>query len=102
MLEILLRLGEGIELPATDVADGRVTPGRRQPGDARNPAIARIQSATTMPADTYAAVHYKGYWYWIDDKDFASKRVFTFLLILFSLAETDQASAAPTVTVPAR
>ena len=55
-----------------------------------------------MPADSYAAVPYKGHWYWIDDNDIASKRMFTFLLILSSLAETGQGLAAPVVTVPSR
>ncbi len=54
------------------------------------------------PANAYAAVPYKGYWYWIDDNDIASKRIFTFLMILFSLAETGQPTAAPIVTVPSR
>ena len=45
---------------------------------------------------------YKHHWYWIDGADIATKRVFTFLLILFSLAETGQSSAAAVVTVPSR
>jgi len=47
-------------------------------------------------------VPFKGYWYWIDDTDIASKRIFTFLMILFSLAETGQSTAAPVVTIPSR
>jgi len=45
---------------------------------------------------------HRGHWYWIDDSDVASKSSFTFLLILFSLAETGPSSAAPVVTVPSR
>jgi hypothetical protein len=45
---------------------------------------------------------YKGYWFWIEDTDIASKRTFTLLLILFSLAETGQSVTAPVVTVPSR
>ena len=41
-------------------------------------------------------------WYWIDENDIASKRTFTFLMILFSLAETGQGVAAHVVTVPSR
>jgi hypothetical protein len=42
-------------------------------------------------------------WYWINcKKDAASKRTFTFLLSIFSLAETGQATVSPIVTVPSR
>ena len=37
-----------------------------------------------------------------DDTDFVGKRMFTFLMILFSLADTGQSPAAPIVTVPSR
>ena len=102
MLELFLQLGFGVELPAAHLTGGRVLPGRRQTRDAQAPALVRIQSGSEVPADTYTAVRYKDYWYWIDDNDVASKRIFTFLLILSSLAETGQSVAAPIVTVPSR
>ncbi len=102
MLDIILQLGYGIELPATHVKDGRASPGRWKAGDARAEPLVHIRSGTEAPTDAYAAVPYKGHWYWIDDTDFVSKRTFTFLMILFSLAETGQAPAAPIVTVPSR
>jgi hypothetical protein len=61
-----------------------------------------IRSGAAARDAAYAAVHYKGQWYWIEDTDIASKRTFTFLMILFSLAETGQVPAAPVVTVPSR
>jgi len=102
MMELMVELGFGVELPAAHVTDGRATPGLRQAGDAQSSALVRIRSGTATPADAYAAVLYKGHWYWIDETDIASKRVFTFLLILFSLAETGQGPSAPVVTVPSR
>jgi hypothetical protein len=102
MMEIMLSLGFGIDVPAADLASGRVLPGRRQAGDAESVPLVRIRSGPEAPADTYAAVQYKRSWYWIDENDVASKRTFTFLLILFSLAETGQGAAAPVVTVPSR
>jgi hypothetical protein len=102
MLEIILQLGFGIDLPAGHAADGRANPGRWQEGDEKAKPLVHIHSGTTAPADAYAAVPYKGYWYWIDDTDIPSKGRFTFLMILFSLAETGQAVAAPVVTVPSR
>jgi hypothetical protein len=61
----------------------------------------RIRSSASPPAATYAAVRYRDTWYWIDDGDYASKRVFTFLMIFFSLAETGVTPQAPVLTVPA-
>jgi hypothetical protein len=102
MLELILELGFGIDLPSTHATDGRATPGRRQAGEAPATPLVRVRSGAAAPPETYAAVPYKGYWYWIEDNDIASKRVFSFLLILFSLAETGQGAAAPIVTVPSR
>jgi hypothetical protein len=102
MMEIMLQLGFGVDLPAAHATGGRALPGQWQSGDAQAKPLVRIRSGTEPPADAYAAVPYKGYWYWIDDTDVASKRTFTFLMILFSLAETGQTTAAPVVTVPTR
>ena len=98
----MLQLGFGIDLPAGHATDGRALPGQWKPGDVEAKPLVKIHSGTQAPADAYAAVPYKGYWYWIDDTDIASKRSFTFLMILFSLAETGQTTAAPVVTVPTR
>jgi hypothetical protein len=102
MLELLLQLGVGIDLPAGHLSEGRVLPGRARVAGQQSTALVHVRSGSQAPADAYAAVQYKGNWYWIDDTDIASKRMFTFLLILFSLAETGQGSAAPLVTVPSR
>lgn len=102
MMEIMLQLGFGIDLPADHATGGRALPGQWQPGDAKAEPLVHVRSGTEAPADAYAAVPYKGYWYWIDDTDIKSKRTLTFLMILFSLAETGQATASPVVTVPSR
>jgi hypothetical protein len=100
MMDILLQLGFGIDLPAASGA--RVLPDQGQAGGVKARPLVNIRSGTEGPADAYAAVPYKGHWYWIDDADVASKRIFTFLMILFSLAETGQPTATPVVTVPSR
>jgi len=100
MMEIMLNLGIGVDLPAAHVADGRAMPWRDIAGP--NDVPVRIHSGPTAPVNTYSAVPYKDSWYWIEDTDITSKRTFTFLMILFSLAETGQPPAAPVVTVPSR
>ncbi len=103
MIEILLEIAAGIEVPPEHVAQGRAAPSTRipgagQPGD--RPLI-RIFSSSSPPADAYAAVRYRSTYYWIADGDLASKRAFTFLMIFFSLAETGVTPQTPVLTVPA-
>jgi hypothetical protein len=52
-------------------------------------------------ADAFVAVPHHGYWYWIDDRDLPSKRMFSFLMFIFTLAETGGKEGGPIVTIPA-
>ena len=103
MVEILLEVAAGIEVPAEHVAQGRTAMATREPNaeDPRDRPFIRIQSSVSRPATSYAAVRYRDTWYWIDDRDLTSKRVFSFLMIFFSLAETGVTPQAPVLTVPA-
>ena len=60
----------------------------------------RIHSGDAPPAKAFVAVQYNGHWFWIDNGDFRSKGVFTFLLLLTSLAQTGVVPQAPVITVP--
>ncbi len=102
MFEILLELASGIDVPAEDVAGQRTLPSARL-ASAENPRdrpLVRIRSGPAAPRDAFAAVPYRNTWYWIDDGDFASKRVFTMLMIFFSLAESGGTPQVPVLTIP--
>lgn len=40
-------------------------------------------------------------WFWIDDRDYPSKRLFSFLMFVMTLTETGGKSGAPVVTISA-
>jgi hypothetical protein len=103
MLGVLLEVGSGIEVPGADVSVGRTGQSSRRPDapDPRDRPLVSIYSGASAPAGTYAAVHYRNAWYWIRDDDLGSKRVFTYLMLFFSLAETGVVSQPPVVTIPA-
>jgi hypothetical protein len=46
-------------------------------------------------------VRYRNYWFWIDDRDLNSKRLFMFLMMFSSLAETGAVPQTPIITIPA-
>ena len=58
-------------------------------------------SGTEQTDKSYTQVRYRDHWYWIDDRDMASKRVFTFLTVLFTLSETGQKIQQPILTIRA-
>lgn len=61
-----------------------------------------IRSGHQRPADAFAAVHYRGYWFWVDDRDLDSKRMFMFLMMFSSLSESGKVPQAPILTIPTR
>jgi hypothetical protein len=102
MLEILLDLSSYIEVPAAAAAERRTFPTPELELASGNPVppLIRIFSSNQSPADAFAAVPYRQEWYWIDDKDFASKRLFSFIMFLFTLTETGDKQGAPIITIP--
>ncbi len=98
LLEIIGELSFGIEVPPRHLEEGWVRPAPSFTGAWVPPTI-RVHSSENRPEEAYAAVSYQGYWFWIDHSDFASKRLFTFLVFLGSLAESGTSPTAPLITV---
>jgi hypothetical protein len=105
ILEIIVDLGSEIDVPAQDVNDRRVSPAMApETADGKDvPALIHVLSAAgrSDPANSFVAVPYRRHWYWIDDRDVRSKTLFTFLMFIFSLTETQGQEGAPIVTIPA-
>ena len=103
MMEILLQLAQGVVVPEAHVAAGR-TAAATWTAEAEHPwdrPFVRIHSGRAHPSDAFAAVRYRDTWYWVEDGDRASKGVLSFLMLLFSLAETGLPRQAPVLTLPA-
>lgn len=103
VLEIMIDLASFIEVPAEHVEQQRVnaTMALEVIDGKLVGAPIRIQGGEAAPADAFASIKYRGSWYWIDDRDLRSKSVFSFMMFIFSLTETEGREGAPIVTIPA-
>jgi hypothetical protein len=103
VIEILTDLSSYIDVPAADVEQKRTypSPAPELANGVPVPPLIRILSSPQRPDDAFAAVPYGQDWYWIDNKDFPSKRLFSFILFLLNLTETGEKQGAPIITIPA-
>ncbi|MEK7819981.1 MAG: hypothetical protein AAB543_02620 [Pseudomonadota bacterium] len=99
MQEILRILSAGVQVPEEDLSAGRATPiqGLRSDDERPSNPTVQIRSSVEPPRDAYAAARYRDRWFWIDDRDLESKRVFMFLMVFSSLAETGATVQTPLI-----
>jgi len=103
ILHIMATMAGQVEVPPADVAQGRASPGfEARDDEAQYRGLLRIRSSKSKPADASVAVHYRGNWFWIDDRDLHSKRAFAFMLMLFTLADSGNKEPPPLITIPAQ
>ena len=102
LMNMMIDLATQVDVPLEDVKSGRTIATLNQPDIDEDPLgrNIRINQSTERSANSFTAVKYRDRWFWIDDRDFQSKRTFTFLMILFSLTETGGQQRLPIVTIP--
>jgi hypothetical protein len=98
LFEILSSLAARISVPDGDVAAGHTYDTRSAPVGAI-PTIA-VKHRALPPWSDFAAVEYHGTWYWIDDADYASKRVFSGLMLILNAVEKTGQPQLPVITIP--
>jgi len=101
IIEILSDISSTIEVPAEHVAEQRVPPTMESEGVGIKGSMVRILYSSEKPADDFASVPYRDSWFWIDDRDYQSKKLFSFLMFVMTLTETGGKEGAPVVTISA-
>ncbi len=100
VFDLLEILSAAIEVPDDDQRNG-VTTSYPAPGPVGREL--RIRYAKARPEHAYVAVEHRDGWFYIDERDQATKRFFRLLSTLWSVTiaeSTGKASAAPVLTVP--
>jgi hypothetical protein len=106
LIEILSNLAVQVEVPAGDIAAGRTFPTHLSPAELPSLPDLTVMSRPVrpwdpfVPQDPFVAVEYRDTWYWIDNRDLGSKRVFTTLMLLLNLVDRGREVQLPVITIP--
>jgi hypothetical protein len=100
MFHIMIELASLVDVPDRHRDEHRAAPviADNLPEQQR---LMRIRNAGQKPDDAFVAVPYRGHWFYIDDRDLSSKRTFTFMMLLFTLASQGEKARLPVITIPA-
>lgn len=101
ILEILGDISSTMEVPDEHVAEKRVGPTMPAEGEGLGRPLIRIAASREKPSDAFVSVFYRDTWFWIDDRDYASKRIFSFMMFVMTLTESGGKDGAPVLTISA-
>ena len=98
MLQIMLAFASYVDVPESDTKEGRAVPSIQS----TNTDPVKIKCSKDKPADAFAAVYYHNHWFWVDDRDWRSKRALSTIMFLFTMIEGSGDERLPLVTIPAQ
>ena len=102
MLQIMGAFASYLDVPEAHLKDHSALPAFESSAPENRQNQVRIHSGKEKPANAFAAVQYHGYWFWIDNGDWQTKRAMTAIVFFFTLAETGDSGKLPLITIPAQ
>jgi hypothetical protein len=103
ILQMMATMASQVDVPADDVIEGRAPAGWESITNNPNAVrLIQIRCSKGKPEGAFVAVDYRHHWFWIDDRDLKSKRAFSFMMMLFTLADTGEKEGLPLITIPAQ
>lgn len=96
VIQMLVAMSGFVNVPSEQ--SSYAAPGYGVASDADKPF--HVKSGPDRPEQSFAAVRYGGYWYWIENADLESKQVFTLMLFITTLTNTSPDKNAAVLTIP--
>ena len=102
-LDALARFFEAVDAGIGLFVEGRAFPAadNHMAEDFGFQRLVSIHSGDDYPEDAFTVVQYRDHYFWVDDRDFHSKKMLNFLMFLFSLASTQSTEGEPVLTISA-
>ena len=106
ILQVFIYLANFIKVPdehlpnAQNRASKNILYGQSLNGAVTDQIIFKIKSSKERPKDAFVAVKRENYWFYIDDKDFDSKNVFSSIAGILSMSEPGTKEGTPVLTLP--
>ena len=102
MLQIMGAFASYLDVPEEHLKDHSAVPAFEHTSPEARQEFVRIHSGKDKPESSFAAVNYRGHWFWIDDGDLRTKRALTAVMFFFTLSETGGNERLPLITIPAQ
>jgi len=102
LAQILAAVAARVEMPQEDVAARIATPGIAPASAVGSLDGIMVRSSDQEPENAFAALRYKGSWFWVDDHNLIAKRVFSFIMLAFTLLEDEKQGSPLQLTIPAQ
>jgi len=102
MLQIMQSFASYVDVPEAHLKDRSAWPSPGNAAPESGQQSVRIHSGKQKPADAFAAVRYRDYWFWVENGDRQTKRALTVVMFFFTLAESGNPERVPLITIPAQ
>jgi hypothetical protein len=102
VIQIIQNFASYVDVPEAHLKDHSALPSLKSAAATDRKDIAKIHSGKDKPGSAFAAVHYRGYWFWIDEGDLHAKRELSVIQLCFTLRESVGEEKVPLLTIPAQ
>jgi hypothetical protein len=99
---VMMAFASYADIPEQDLKEQRALPSLQSTNSAAKADPIKIKCSPDKPADAYVAVHNRNHWFWIDDRDWRTKRALAAVMFLFTMSDTGGNEQLPLITIPAQ
>ncbi|RWU03353.1 hypothetical protein DWB63_11905 [Pseudodesulfovibrio sp. S3] len=100
LAQVLASVSGRVDMPEGDVASHRALPGMPTSEDDGLFREGMVRSSKIKPEEAFVSVQYRGNWFWVDDFDLRTKKVFSFIMLAFTLMDKGSQDSQLQLTVP--